>query len=68
MAPEIGNDVTIAAVAIVIGEVRIGDGAIVGAGAIVLKDVAARSVVVNESCKEIQVNIEPRISNRYPFQ
>lgn len=67
VAPVIGNDVTIAAGAIVIGEVHIGDGAIVGAGAIVLKDVCSRSVVVNESCKEIQTGIDPRVFLPFPI-
>lgn len=67
VTPVIGNNVTLAAGAIIIGKVNVGDSAIVGAGAIVLKDVASCSVVVNEACKEIQVGIEPRVSNRYPF-
>jgi serine O-acetyltransferase len=63
----IGNQVTIAACAIVIGEVYIGDGAIVGAGAVVVKDIAAYSVVANEPCKEIRTNIKPRTTNPAPL-
>jgi serine O-acetyltransferase len=67
VAPIIGNQVTIAACAIVIGEVYIGDGAIVGAGAVVVKDIAAYSVVANEPCKEIRTNIKPRTTNPAPL-
>lgn len=66
VAPVIGNEVTLSAGAIVIGEVHIGDGAIVGAGAIVTRDVAPYSLVVNEHCKEMQSNIEPRVSFPFP--
>lgn len=67
VAPIIGNEVTISACAIVIGEVHIGDGAIVGAGAIVVKNVAAYSIVANEPCMEIQSNIKPRTTNLAPL-
>ncbi len=42
---EIGNDVWIGASAVVRGGVRIGDGAIVGAGAVVTKDVPPYAIV-----------------------
>lgn len=46
--PELGDNVTIFANAVVVGRVRIGDGARIGAGAIVLKDVpAGRTAVGN---------------------
>ena len=61
VAPVIGNDVVISAGSIIIGEVH------VGAGAIVVKDVASCSVVVNDSCKEIQTDIEPRVSFPFPM-
>ncbi len=67
VAPKIGNNVTLAASAIVIGAVTVGDGAIVGAGAIVLKDVRAYSVVVGEACREIQENILPRVAFPAPL-
>lgn len=44
-APVIGSKVTICAGAIVIGNVKIGDGATVGAGAVVTHDVPANTVV-----------------------
>jgi serine O-acetyltransferase len=67
VAPTIGNEVIIAAGAIIIGDVHIGDGAIVGAGAIVVKNIAAYSIVTNEPCKEIQTNIQPRSTNLAPL-
>ena len=44
--PKIGNNVTIATNAIVIGEVTIGDDVIIGAGAVVTKDIGAGMMVV----------------------
>ena len=44
-APVLGNDVVISAGSIVIGNVTVGDGAVVGAGAVVTKDVASKQVV-----------------------
>lgn len=44
-SPSIGNNVTINAGAKVIGDVHIGDNAIVGANAVVVKDVPANAVV-----------------------
>ena len=50
----IGNDVWIALNAIIMRGVTIGDGAIIGAGAIVTKDVEAYSVVVGNPAKHIK--------------
>lgn len=44
-APMIGNNVTIYAGSIIIGSIKIGDGAIIGAGAIVLKDVPEGAII-----------------------
>lgn len=44
--PTIGNNVTIAAGAIVVGNIHIGDNSIIGAGALVMKDVPSNSVYV----------------------
>jgi serine acetyltransferase len=46
---EIGNDVEIFAGAMILGPVKIGDGAVIGAGAIVLTNVPAHSVFVCET-------------------
>lgn len=42
--PKIGNNVTIYANSVIIGNITIGNGAIIGCGAIVLKDVKENSV------------------------
>ena len=52
-SPVIGDDVTIAAGAIVIGGIRIGNDAIVGAGAVVINDVADKTTVVGVPAREI---------------
>ncbi len=44
-SPVIGNNVSIKAGAIVIGNVHIGDGAVIGAGAVVTHDVPSKAVV-----------------------
>nr|WP_328699791.1 DapH/DapD/GlmU-related protein [Arthrobacter sp. 9V] len=50
---DIGNDVWIGASAIILGGVTIGEGAIVGAGAIVTKDVAPYSIVVGNPARKV---------------
>ena len=45
LRPSIGNDVTVAAGAKVLGGISIGDGALVGANAVVVKDVPAGATV-----------------------
>ena len=52
-APTVGDDVEFGAGVIVIGERHIGDGATVGAGAVVVTDVAAGTVVVGNPAKPI---------------
>lgn len=51
IVPHIGNDVLIGANALILGPVTIGDGAKIGAGAIVVKDVPANAVVIPEASK-----------------
>jgi len=57
---EIGNDVWIGARAIVLDGVRIGDGAIVAAGAVVAKDVAPYSIVGGVPAKEIRKRFDEK--------
>lgn len=45
-APQIGNNVTLLVGAKIIGNIKIGDNSIVGANAVVLKDIPANSVAV----------------------
>lgn len=51
---EIGHDVWVGARAVILDGVRIGDGAIVGAGAVVTKDVPAYAVVVGAPAQVVR--------------
>lgn len=53
--PSIGNNVHIKAGAKVIGNVHIGDDVIIGANAVVVKDVPSHSIVVGIPAKIIKV-------------
>jgi len=55
--PILGNDVDVGAQAIVLGAVRVGDGAVIGAGAVVVKDVPAGATVAGNPARIIR---EPR--------
>jgi acetyltransferase-like isoleucine patch superfamily enzyme len=57
----IGNDVWIGSRAIVLSGVKIGDGAVVGAGAVVSKDVEPYAVVAGNPAKLIRHRFEPKI-------
>jgi serine O-acetyltransferase len=58
-SPVLGDDVTIGAGARVLGPIRLGDGAIVGANAVVLKDVPAGHLAVG-----VPARVTPRRENR----
>jgi len=49
--PEIGNNVTLSTNAIVLGEVKIGDGAVIGAGAVVVKDIPESGIAVGNPAR-----------------
>jgi len=53
-APRIGNYVDIGAHSIIIGNISIGDHAIIGAGSVVLKDVPAGAVVAGNPARILQ--------------
>lgn len=58
--PVLGNNVIVCANATIVGKVNIGDNAFIGAGAVVVHDVPANSVVVGNpgrviSCKGIEI-------------
>ena len=55
---EIGNKVWIATGAMILPGVKIGDGAIVAAGAVVTKDVPERCMVAGIPAKVIKENVE----------
>lgn len=60
----IGNDVWIGSRAIIMGGVNIGNGAIIGAGAVVTKDVPAYAIVGGIPAKIIRYRFEPSIVNK----
>lgn len=64
--PIIGDDVWIGPHAIIVGGVKIGNGAIVGAGSVVTKDVPARSVVAGNPAKILKSDVLPDVMNRAP--
>jgi acetyltransferase-like isoleucine patch superfamily enzyme len=55
----LGNDVWVGAGSIVKGGVRIGDGAIIGAGAVVTKDVPPYAVVAGTPARLLRYRFEP---------
>jgi putative colanic acid biosynthesis acetyltransferase WcaB len=52
-SPVLGNGVDVGANAVILGAITIGDEAIIGAGAVVLKDVPARAVVAGNPARVI---------------
>lgn len=58
---EIGNDVWIAAGATILHNVKIGDGAVIGAGAVVTKDVPPYAIVAGVPARIIKYRFSPEI-------
>lgn len=58
---EIGNDVWIGARVMIVGNVRVGNGAVIAAGAVVTKDVPPYAVVGGIPAKVIKYRFEPQI-------
>ena len=56
--PAIGNDVFIGAGATILGPVKIGDGAIIGANALVLEDVPPHAVAAGNPARIIKQNVQ----------
>lgn len=54
----IGNDVLISTNAIILRNVRVGDGAVIGAGAVVTKDVEPYSIVAGVPAKKIKMRFD----------
>ncbi len=52
--PTIGNNVTVGANVVIIGNITIGDNVVIGAGAVVVKDVPSHSVVAGNPAKVIK--------------
>lgn len=60
----IGNDVWIGAKVIVMGGVTIGDGAVIGAGSIVTKDVPPYAIVAGVPAKIIRYRFDPSVIDK----
>ena len=58
---EIGNDVWIGCGAIILAGVKIGDGAVIGAGSVVTKDVQPYSIVAGVPAKELRKRFSKEI-------
>lgn len=54
VSPVIGNNVELSPGVIILGNVRIGDNSIIGAGSIVVKDIAADSIAVGNPARVIK--------------
>ncbi|MEO6606715.1 MAG: hypothetical protein ABIN55_14015, partial [Aeromicrobium sp.] len=57
-SPVLGNDVTVSLDSIILGPVTVGDGAVVGAQALVVRDVPAFAVVAGSPARVVRI-IEP---------
>jgi len=56
--PVIGNDVFIGTGATILGPVKIGDGSIIGANAVVLRDVPAHAAAAGNPARVIKQNVQ----------
>jgi serine O-acetyltransferase len=64
--PSIGNDVWVGPHAIIIGGISIGDGAIIGPGSVVTKDVPPQCVVVGNPARILRREALPDVPNPWP--
>lgn len=55
--PTIGNNVTLGANVVIIGDIKIGDNVIIGAGSVVVKDIPDNCVVAGNPARIINTNI-----------
>ncbi len=65
--PVVGNDVLLCAGSKIVGSVHIGDCSIVGANAVVIKDVDANTMVGGVPAKKIGICDDRHVVNKYEF-
>ncbi|HAB26474.1 MAG TPA: serine acetyltransferase, partial [Xanthomarina gelatinilytica] len=54
LLPIIGNDVTVGANVVIIGNITIGDHVVIGAGSVVVKDVPSNCVIAGNPARVIK--------------
>ena len=63
---DIGADVWVGGGAVILPGVRIGDGAVIGAGSVVTRDVPAGMLAAGNPCRVIRAARDPAASPRSP--
>ena len=58
--PVIGNDVFVGAGACILGPIRVGDGSVIGANAVVIENVEPRCVVAGVPAKVVRTDVDSR--------
>ena len=53
-SPKIGDNVTLGANVIIIGDVKVGNNVVIGAGSVVVKDIPDNCVAVGNPCRPIK--------------
>jgi serine O-acetyltransferase len=62
--PVIGDNVTLGAQVLIIGDIRVGNNVVVGAGSVVVRDVPDNCVVAGNPAREIRSGISTEISKK----
>lgn len=65
--PVVGDDVWIGPQAIIVGGINIGNGAIIGAGSVVTRDVPAHCIVAGNPARVLKTGVPPDVMNRAPM-
>lgn len=61
--PTIGNNVTLGANVVIIGDIHIGDNVVIGAGSVVVKDIPSNSIAVGNPARVIKTITEEKNEN-----